>query len=344
MNWKLLEELSNTPGAPGHEEAIANIFKRELENIATEIETDPMGNVIAHIPGDGPQVELDAHTDEVAFIVSNIDDDGFVRVQPLGGIDPRVFYAQRLVIHGKKDLIGIVGAVPPHLTRGKETDRDKSVPIEDAFIDLGLSAEKVRESVSVGDIVTFHSVFHDTGEAVIGKAFDDRVGVFAMIEAAKNVKKPACDLFLVAAVQEERGLRGAPVAAYKINPDIAIAIEGTLANDLPDAPAHKRLACQGYGPEIRITDRLAIMDRSLVRFLGELAERKNIPHQFMVKSVGTTNVSSIQTTAGGVRVAAISVAVRYIHGPNGLVNKRDIENQIALIKAFLENADKTPPR
>ena len=344
MNWELLKELSDASGVSGHEEAVAKIARREFGRLTDDVTTDAVGNVIAHIEGNGPVVELDAHSDEVGFIVSHIDAEGFIRVIPLGGIDPRVFYAQRVIIHGKRAIRGVVGAAPPHLTRGKESERDRSVPIEDAFIDTGLSSEEVLTSVSIGDIVTFDSICTDLGESFVGKAFDDRAGLFAIIEGARAVRHFSCDLYLVAAVQEERGLRGAQCAAFSVAPDIAIALEGTIANDLPGTPPHKRLATQNRGPELRIVDGRVIADRGLVDYLGKLAEKRNIPHQLVVKSAGTTNATAIQTSRGGVRVAAISMPVRYIHGPNGIIRKSDIEQSVKLVAAFLENADKLPPR
>ncbi|HHS49561.1 MAG TPA: M42 family peptidase [candidate division Zixibacteria bacterium] len=340
MNWKLLHELCDTPGAPGHEQAVAEIMRREFAELTDDVITDNVGNVIAHIPGEGRRVALDAHTDEVGFIVSHVDGEGFIRVIPLGGVDPRVFTAQRVIVHGKRELLGVVGSIPPHLTRGNEADRDKSVSIEESFIDVGLPADTVRELVKVGDIVTFDSKLTDIGDAFVGKAFDDRAGLFAMVEGVRHAKKIACDLFLVAAVQEERGLRGAQPAAFTVAPDIAIAIEGTFANDFPGIPSHKRLATQDKGPELRIVDGRVIADRGLVDFLGNIAEEEGILHQFIVKSAGTTNATAIQTSRGGVRVAAISMPVRYIHSPTGLVRKKDIEGTVRLVSAFLENADR----
>ncbi len=344
MNWPLLIELCDTPGAPGHEESIAKIAHREFSKFTDDVTIDSVGNVIAHIHGDGLKVALDAHSDEVAFIVSHVDKEGFIRVIPLGGIDPRVFTAQRVVVHGKTLLRGVVGSIPPHLTKGKEAERDRSVPIEDSFIDTGLPAAKVHELVKIGDIVTFDSPTTDIGEAFIGKAFDDRAGLFAMIEAVRSAKRIACDLFLVAAVQEERGLRGAECAAFSVAPDVAIAIEGTFANDVPGTPTYQRLACHDRGPELRIVDGRVIADRGLVAFLDELAAEREIPHQLIVKSAGTTNATAIQTSRGGVRVAAVSMPVRYIHSPTGIIKKGDIEQSVKLIAAFLENADRLPPK
>lgn len=338
MNWKLLVELSNAIGPAGFEEPVAEIVKREFSKLTKEIYTDPIGNVIAHIPGKGPRLALDAHMDEVGFIVSHIDENGFIRVLPLGGVDARVFHAQRLIIRGKKNIFGVVGAIPPHLIRDMN-ESDKPIPIEESFVDTGLPANEVRKMVRIGDVATFASECVDTENAFIGKAFDDRVGIFVMIEAVRSAARKGCDLYLVSAVQEERGLRGATCSAFNVAPEIAIALEGTVCNDLPGVPAHKKLACQGAGPEIRLMDKALLPDRRLVDSIIKIAEKNKIKHQIVAKNVGGTDATAIQLSKGGVRVSAISVPVRYIHGPNGIVKKSDIENTVSLVKAIIENAD-----
>ena len=338
MNWQLLRELSNTPGLPGAEDKIRDIVRRELSALTDEIEVDTMGNIIAHIPGDGPRLMLDGHMDEVGFMVSHIDNNGFIRVVPLGGIDPRVFYAQRLVIWGKEPVAGIVGAVPPHLTRSDKSARDTVTPIEDCFVDTGFSAEKVFDLIKVGDLVTFDRDCIETDETLIGKAFDDRVGIFIMLEGAKMARNIGCDLYLVGTVQEESGLRGAAPAAFGVEPDIAISLEGTVANDIPGAPEHKQFARQGYGPEIRLSDGAFIADRKWSFFLAELADRFKIPHQIMVKKVGGTNAARVQVVKTGVRATAISIPVRYIHSPQGIVRKSDVEAGVKLVAKIIESA------
>ncbi len=157
-----------------------------------------------------------------------------------------------------------------------------------------------------------------------------------MIEAVKMAKKLDCDLYLVGAVQEESGLRGAGSAAFSIMPDLALSIEGTLANDIPGTAPHKAVAAQGKGPEIRFCDRRIIADREWSNFIVELANKRNIPHQVIVKMVGTTNATAIQTTASGIRATALSIPVRYLHSGHGIVQKSDIENAISLVAAIIE--------
>ncbi len=338
MNFALLKELSDAVGLPGAEENVREILKREISPLTDDIKIDAMGNLIAHIPGDGPVLMLDAHTDEVGFMVSHIDENGFLRVVPLGGIDPRVFYAQRLKVFGKKTLTGIVGALPPHLTRSDPSQRDKIIPIEDCFIDLGMSAEKVSSNVKVGDLVSFDRECIETEESLIGKAFDDRAGVFIMLEGVKMAKKIGCDLYLVGAVQEEGGLKGAGPAAFGIEPELGLSLEGTVANDIPGAPPHKMLAHQNEGPEIRLSDGRFYAHREWSLFIAKLAEKHNIPHQLIVKRVGGTNAAVVQTTGTGEKTTALSVPVRYIHSPQGIVRKSDVENTVKLTAVVIEEA------
>jgi len=337
MDWHLLKKLTDTPGLPGSEDKIRDILNVEFSALTNEIHVDGMGNIIAHIRGDGPKLMLDAHMDEVGFMVRHIDNQGFLHVISLGGIDPRVFYSQRVVIWGREQIIGVVGAAPPHLSRGKPGN-DEAVPIEDCFIDTGLSAEKVRELVKLGDLVTFNAQCFENEESLIGKAFDDRVGLFIMLECAKSAEELGCDLYLVGAVQEESGLRGAASAAYAVEPDLALSLEGTLANDIPGAPAHKQYAIQGKGPEIRLCDRSFIADRKWTLFIADIAEKKGIPYQIMVKKIGGTNAARIQTSKTGVRNTALSVPVRYLHSAQGIIKKVDIENSVRLVAAIIEQA------
>ena len=338
MNWDLLKELSDAVGLPGAEQDVREILRREISSLTDDIKIDAMGNLIAHIPGDGPKLMLDAHTDEVGFMVNHIDNNGFLRVIPLGGIDPRVFYAQRIKIFGRETLTGVVGALPPHLTRSDPSQRDKVIPIEDCFIDLGMPAEKVKSLVRVGDLASFDRECIETEDSLIGKAFDDRVGVFMMIEGIKMAKEIGCDLYIVGAVQEEGGLRGAGPAAFEIKPQLGLSLEGTVANDIPGAPEHKKFARQGKGPEIRLSDGRFYAHRDWSFFIADVAEKYEIPHQIIVKRVGATNAAVIQTTGIGTKTTALSIPVRYIHSPQGIVRKSDVEAGIKLVAAIIEEA------
>jgi endoglucanase len=334
MNIKLLKQLCETPGLPGAEEPVKKIIKKEFEKLTKEVSEDALGNIIAHIPGKGPKLVLDAHTDEVGFMVNHIDKRGFVRVTSLGGMDPRVFYGQRLIICGKKPLVGMVGAVPPHISK---SGNNKEVPeIEDCVVDLGLRADKVHKLVSIGDVVSFYPPFEETEDAVISKAIDDRVGLFVMLEALRKEPKLGCDLYLTATVQEEAGLRGARVIVPVIEPDFVIALEGTVAMDLPGIAESKTLANVEKGPEIRLLDRFLVAHRPFSYFIMDIAKKKKIPYQVTVKNAGSTNATAMQVTGKGSRAAVVSVPTRYLHSPSSLAYKSDIEDTIKLIYHIIE--------
>ncbi|MCK5392182.1 MAG: M42 family peptidase [Deltaproteobacteria bacterium] len=334
MNIKLLKLLCETPGLPGAEEPVKKIIKKEFGKLTKEVSEDALGNIIAHIPGKGPKLVLDAHTDEVGFMVNHIDSRGFVRVTSLGGMDPRVFYGQRLIIYGKKPLVGMVGAIPPHISK---SSNNKEVPeIEDCVVDLGLCADKVQKLVSVGDVVSFYPPFEETEDAIISKAIDDRVGLFVMLEALRKKPKLGCDLYLTATVQEEVGLRGARVIVPVVEPDFVIALEGTVAMDLPGIAEYKTLANVEKGPEIRLSDRFLVAHRPFSYFLMDIAKKKKIPYQITVKKAGSTNATAMQVTGEGSRAAVVSVPTRYLHSPSCLAYKSDIEETIKLVYHIIE--------
>jgi putative aminopeptidase FrvX len=341
METKLLKQLCEAPGLPGAEEPVKEIVISALKEFTEEITEDALGNVVAHIPGDGPRLLLDAHMDEVGFMVRHINERGFLRVIPLGGIDPKVFYGQRLVVWGKKPLVGMVAASPPHIRKEGEKEAPE---VEDCFIDLGLSPEKVSSLVKVGDVVSYFSPFVETEDAVISKAIDDRVGLFVILEALRQKPRIGCDLYVSATAQEEVGLRGANVIVPQYEPEIVIALEGTVANDIPGVPEHKTLAKVGKGPEIRLSDKYLVANRALSFFIIELANRRKIPHQVTVKKVGSTNATAMQVTGKGSRVGAVSVPVRYLHSPGCLAYKSDIEETIKLITAILEEIKHFNPK
>lgn len=340
MDYSLLKQLVETPGISGREERVRAIMAGQLADIGAQLTTDAMGNLIGHLPGKGPRVALIAHMDEVGFMVSKIEPQGFVRVMPVGGIDPRIFGAQKVVVHGQKDLPGVVGSVPPHLMKNKDDKASKAaLPIEESFIDLGLPPKAVASLVRIGDPVTFATESWENDHTFFAKAIDDRVGLFIMLQAVKQVAHVDCDLYLIASTQEEYGLRGAGPAIYGVKPDVALALEGTVASDTPGLklPPNTAPTEQGKGPEIRLTDRGMVASRSLVDFLVEVAA-DTIAHQVIVKNTGATDAAAGQVAGPGTSVGAVSVPVRYIHSPVGIAVKSDIEGAIGLVKAFLARA------
>ena len=245
-----------------------------------------------------------------------------------------MFSGQRLIIYGKKPLVGMVGAIPPHISK---SSNNKEVPeIEDCVVDLGLCADKVQKLVSVGDVVSFYPPFEETEDAIISKAIDDRVGLFVMLEALRKKPKLGCDLYLTATVQEEVGLRGARVIVPVVEPDFVIALEGTVAMDLPGIAEYKTLANVEKGPEIRLSDRFLVAHRPFSYFLMDIAKKKKIPYQITVKKAGSTNATAMQVTGEGSRAAVVSVPTRYLHSPSCLAYKSDIEETIKLVYHIIE--------
>ena len=332
MNYELLKRLCEAPGVPGAEEPVREIVAEEAASLVDELEIDPLGNLILHRKGPGPKVLLDAHLDEVGFMVAGIEG-AFLRVIPLGGLEPKLVYGQRLLVWGRKRITAVVASRPPHLGR-----EEKPPAIEEMLLDTGLGEEETQALVSVGDPVTFPPYFEETSSSVWGKALDDRVGLFVMLEALRRAS-PRVDLYLSASVQEETGLRGAYALAQRIGPEVVLALEGTLASDLPGTPAHLRLAACGKGPELRLSDARFLADRSLTLGLSALAREKGIPHQLVVKNRGGTNATAFQVAGGPVRAAALAVPVRYLHGPVGLAFKSDLEALVELVTAFLNEPE-----
>jgi putative aminopeptidase FrvX len=341
MEYTLLTRLTETPGISGREEQVRELVAEQLSDITAETSFDAMGNLIGHIPGKGPRVALIAHMDEIGFMVSKIETEGFIRVMPVGGVDQQVFWAQKVIVHGRRDLPGVTGSVPPHLLKKAEGRENKKAPsIEEGFIDLGLPAETILNLVKIGDPVTFATRSWENEASFFAKALDDRVGLFVMLESVRQTEKIDCDLFLIASTQEEYGLRGAGPAVYAVAPQIAIALEGTVASDTPNLnlPSNTVATTQGKGPEIRLTDKRMISNRQLVDFLAQVAEESDLPHQVVVKNTGTTDAAVGQVSAAGMKACAVSVPTRYIHGPIGIARKTDISHSVALVSEFLKRA------
>ncbi len=341
MDFALLERLVQTPGVSGREERVRELIETQFGRLKAVTTIDAMGNVVGHLPGHGPRVALMAHMDEVGFLVSKIEPEGFIRVMPVGGVNPRVFGAQKVMVHGRKDLSGIVGSIPPHLLKSKgEKERNAALPIEESFIDLGLTPKEVNALVNLGDPVTFATGEWQNENAFFGKALDDRLGLFVMLQAVQQAAKIDCDLFLLATTQEEYGLRGVGPAVFPLEPQIVIALEGTVATDTPGLklPPNTAATVQGGGPEIRLTDGRMISHRPLADALVQIATKSKIPHQIIVKNTGATDAAAGQITAAGSKACTVSVPVRYLHAPISMVRKADAIETVRLVSAFLEQA------
>ncbi len=341
LNLALLKELSEAAGVPGREEAVREIVLRELTPLADEVRTDALGNVIARFRGgSGPKVMLAAHMDEIGFLVKHVDEKtGFVRLDPVGGFDPRVLVAKRVVVHTESgDLVGAIGTKPVHVLT--EEERKKPLEIKDLFVDLGLPAEEVKARVQIGDFVTLRQDFVAMGELVSGKAMDDRVGLFAMIEAVRKLRERSfeAEVYAVATTQEEVGLRGARVSGYGVSPEVGIALDVTIASDVPGASESDYVTKLGEGVAIKIKDSASVSNPKLVRFLRKIAEERDIPYQLEILPRGGTDAGAMQLTKEGVAAVTLSIPTRYVHSVVECVHPRDVEATVDLLAAFLERA------
>ncbi|MGB3617615.1 MAG: M42 family metallopeptidase [Catalinimonas sp.] len=334
LNIALLERLCRTPGAPGFEHRVRRAVEEEVAPLVDDTWTDSLGNLIALKKGsnnpEGLKVMVAAHLDEIGFIVTHIDDDGFVRFHPLGGFDPKTLVAQRVIIHGKKDLLGVMSSKPIHVMTPEE--RKTPPQIKDFFIDLGMPPEEVRRVVSVGDAVTRERELIELGQCVSGKSLDNRVSVFVLIEALRQLERAPYDVYAVFTVQEEVGLRGVSVATHAIEPDFGIALDTTVAYDLPGAQPQERVTSLGAGAAVKIMDASAICDYRMVRFLKQIADQYALQWQPEVLTAGGTDTAGLQRQGRrGAIAGAISIPTRHLHQVVEMAHKADIDAAIQLL-------------
>ena len=333
---ELLRRLSEAAGVPGREGEVRTLIKEALEGQVDELTVDRLGNVIARKKGPGPKVAVAAHMDEIGFFVSHVDEEnGFLRIEPVGGFDPRTLIAKRVTVHTESGpLVGLIGIKPIHILT--EEERKKEIKISDLFVDLGLPGERVKELVRIGDPVTLRQEFLEVGELVSGKALDDRVGVYVGIEAMRRLADHRADVYFVGTVQEEVGLRGARTSAFSLAPEIAVALDVTLACDMPGVQEHQQITRLGKGVAIKVKDSASISHPGLVRFLVDLAEEREIPYQLEILPRGGTDAGAMQLAREGAAVVTLSIPTRYVHSVVEAAHKEDIRAAIDLLVAFLE--------
>lgn len=333
INIELLSEICRIPGAPGFEHRIRDFVFKKIKTLVDEVYIDNIGNIVALKKGiTSKKVMAAAHMDEIGFIVTHITDDGFLNFHTLGGFDPKTLTAQRVIVHGKEDLTGVMGAKPIHVMTSEE--KDKSPKISDYFIDLGMRKEDVEKVVSIGDSITRERGLIQMGDCVNCKSLDNRVSVFILIETIKQLKNKQLphDFYAVFTVQEEVGVRGAQVAALSINPDFGICIDTTIAFDTPGASDHEKITSLGKGVGIKIMDSRTICDHRMVKFMKQTADKNSIKWQPEILTGGGTDTMAIQQfTAGGSIAGAISVPTRHIHQVIETCNKNDISYSIDLL-------------
>ena len=330
---KLLEKLTNVIAVSGDEGEVRKIVLEEIKSYADDVRVDAMGNVLATRLGRGAKrtrVLVDAHMDEVGFMIVADDSDGLYRFEIIGGIDER-YLVGRQVFVGKERTSGVIGGKPIHLMDHDEYNR--KVPLESLRIDLGPAGK-----AKMGDRAGFATQFRRVGPSIMAKSIDDRIGIATLIELVKHA--PAnIDLCAAFTVQEEIGLRGAKVAAQYFKPDMAIAVDSTPANDLPAYNGSENMNYNtklGLGPAIYTADGSTLHDPRLVRFLQEVAEAESIPCQLRQPGGGGTNSGAIQKALAGIPTVSVSVPHRYTHSPVSISRVDDWKHTINLLHAALK--------
>ena len=330
-----LKTLCALPGVSSCEDAVRDYIKKEITSYADSIRTDTMGNLIAVKRGERPgkmTLMLAAHMDEVGLMVHTITDEGYLKFSPVGGIDRRVLIGKRVLV-GEKAIPGVIGLKAYHLTSSEE---EKKVPkLTEFYIDIGArDGTEAKALVKPGDVAVFDSDVLEFGNGFLkAKAIDDRIGCAVMVELMKRPLPMDCTF--VFTVQEEVGTRGAFGAAFSVKPDIALVLEGTTAADLPAMPAHQKVCAPGKGPVIPYMDGGTVYDRELFQLLRSLAENHGIPWQTKEYISGGTDARTIQRSREGVRVAAISAAVRYLHTPSSVASITDFDQILCLAEHFI---------
>jgi len=339
---KLLKKLTETPGVPGREERIRDLIAEETKGLFDETRVDDMGNFIGRRKPTGKgaksaqKVIIACHIDEIGFYVRHIDDEGRLRVQPVGGFDPRNLFARRVLVQGKKDLPGVMnpGIKPIHIA--SEEDRKQVPKITDFYVDLFLSKEEVEKQVRIGDPVTLVQTLERMGDVYTGKSLDNRVATWVAINALKKIENGSkYDIYYAATVQEEVGLRGAGPSAFGIEPDVGLCIDTTLCCDTPGVDKSEAITRLGEGVGLKVMDGRVITHRGLLDEFIKLADKKRIPYQLEILPMGGTDTAALQLAGKGRRTMAISVPTRYIHTVTEAVHRKDLDAAVDILAAWL---------
>jgi endoglucanase len=342
---QLLQKLSNAHGISGYEDEVREIVEAAIKPYVDEIRTDRLGNLIATRKGKKPSVMIAAHIDEIGLMVKYIEDEGFIRFATIGGWFDQTLLNQRVILHlhdkgeGKDKVVGVIGSKPPHVM--KEDERKKMVKSADMFIDVGAQSKEEVEKmgISLGTPVTIDRTFTELkNDSVTGKAFDNRACVAMMIEALKRTNTEF-EVYAVATVQEEVGLKGARTSAFDLNPDVAIATDISIAGGHPGIEKKDAAIEIGKGPVITVSDaagRGIITPQTVLRWLKETASKYGIPYQLSVSEGGTTDATAILLTKTGIPSGVVGVPTRYVHSPVEMVSLKDLDKGTDLLARAIE--------
>ncbi len=331
----ILEKLSNINAAPGNEKAIRELIYNEIKEFVDDYKIDPLGNL--HVYQDNKSdksILITAHMDEVGLIVKKIEENGLIRVAPMGGVNPTILPGTSVTI-GENSIPGIAGMKSVHLL-SKEA-RKKNPTYSDVFIDVGATSKKDINDINIGDYVFFDSEFCDNENCYFGKAFDDRVGCSAIIDILKKRYKDI-NISVVFTVQEEVGLRGGKVASFGKDFIFNLNLEGTISSDREIDNYYTPVTELGEGPVLTFMDKTIITNKKLLKFVQEIATKNGIKYQFKREVAGGTDAGAIHLEGIGHLSVTIATPIRYIHSAWGVLNKKDYENYIELAKKILENA------
>jgi len=322
---ELIKKLTEAYGPSGHEDQIREVIRLEVEPLADEVTVDALGNLIAFRKGSGggKRVMLAAHMDEIGLIVSYVDKKGFLRFQPIGGVDVMTLVGGRVQFAD-----GAVGVIAPE----DRQEFRKEPELSKLYIDIG-ATDPEEAKARLGESVGFVRPFVDLGTRMVAKAFDDRISCAVLVEVLRRLDDSPHDIYCVFSVQEEVGLRGARTSAYGLEPEVGIAVDITVAADTPEAP---KLAMKlGGGPCIKVMDSGMLAHPGIKDLLIETAEAQGIPYQLEVLDRGTTDAAAIQLARSGVPTGAVSIACRYFHTQSEMVDVADVQNTIELLLALL---------
>jgi putative aminopeptidase FrvX len=339
-SFEFLKSLAEAPSPSGYEQPVQKIFREYIKTAVDEVQTDVLGNAFGLIKGkEKPVVMLAGHCDEIGFMIKYVDENGYLYFASIGGVDEQLLPGKRVWVHGPEDaVLGVVGRKPIHLLDPK--DREKAPQIYAQFIDIGAKTRREAEKhVRIGDPVTFAGGLESLlGDRIVSRGFDDKVGSFVVAEVLRQIgekkERPPCTVYGVSTVQEELGLRGATTSAYRIQPDIGIAIEVGHASDYPDVDK-KRVGEYkiGAGP---IIARGANINPRVYDLLLKSAKRCKTPVQILGAPRATgTDANVIQLSRNGVATGLVSVPLRYMHTPTEVLSLKDLETTCQLLVAFI---------
>ena len=326
MDEKLLDRMLRCISPSGNESQMEAILREELGPLGYEMTTDGMGNLMVHVPGDGPRVMLAAHMDEIGLMVTSIDENGFARFAKLGGLHPEALIGKTV-----RFTNGVQGVLCK-----EEKQPLKELQLKHLYVDVGADSREAAEAlIRPGDVAAPKGCLTQLQTRFCGKSLDDKLGCLVLAETVKRLKAPKNDCWFVFTVQEELGLRGAKTAAYALEPDFAVAVDVTVAGDTPNGQALPMKL--GAGPAVKLRDASVICHRRIVEWLTGTAEAHKIPYQREILESGGTDAGSIHLTRAGVPSGGLSLVIRNVHTPGEVADRGDVDGAVALLTAALED-------